>query len=152
MEHGFYFTTTNSKIIEFIWNVTHCDPMDCSPPRLLCPWDFPGKNSGVGCHFLLHGIFLDQGLNPRLLHWQVDSLLPRHHRSIKPTLHTTCIFIHQMWTRLPFVHQTQWTWWVMNLTTTTGSHFSWLEENQLLPRLGPLGCVSPAIPFPYSTW
>ena len=26
-------------------------------PRLLCPWDSPGKNSGVGCHFLLQGIF-----------------------------------------------------------------------------------------------
>ena len=30
--------------------------------RLLCPCDSPGKNSGVGCHFLLHGIFLTQGL------------------------------------------------------------------------------------------
>ena len=35
--------------------------------RLLCPWDFPGKNSGVGCHFLLQGIFLTQGWNPHLL-------------------------------------------------------------------------------------
>ena len=32
------------------------------PARLLCPWDFPGKNATVGCHFLLQGIFLDQGL------------------------------------------------------------------------------------------
>ena len=32
--------------------------MDCSPPRLLCPWDSPGKNTGVGCHVLLQGIFL----------------------------------------------------------------------------------------------
>ena len=29
--------------------------------RLLCPWDFPGKNTGVGCHFLLQGIFPTQG-------------------------------------------------------------------------------------------
>ena len=29
--------------------------------RLLCPWDPPGKNTGVGCHFLLQGIFLTQG-------------------------------------------------------------------------------------------
>ena len=35
---------------------------------LLCPWDFPGKNTGVGCHFLLQGIFLTQGLNLGLLH------------------------------------------------------------------------------------
>ena len=31
--------------------------------RLVCPWDFPGKNTGVGCHFLLQRIFLTQGLN-----------------------------------------------------------------------------------------
>ena len=40
--------------------------MDCSP-RLLCPWDFPGKNSGVGCHFLLQEIFPTQGSNACLL-------------------------------------------------------------------------------------
>ena len=32
---------------------TLCDPTDGSPPRLPCPWDSPGKNIGVGCHFLL---------------------------------------------------------------------------------------------------
>ena len=37
-------------------------------PRLLCPWDFPVKNTGVGCHFLLKGIFPTQGSNPHLLH------------------------------------------------------------------------------------
>ena len=44
------------------------------PARLLCPWDSPGKNIGVGCHFLLQGIFPIQGLNTSLLHWQEDSL------------------------------------------------------------------------------
>ena len=39
------------------------------PTLLLCPWDFPGKNTGVGCHFLLQGIFPTQGLNLWLLHW-----------------------------------------------------------------------------------
>ena len=34
------------------------------PTRLLCPWDSPGKNTGVGCHFLLQGIFPTQGSNP----------------------------------------------------------------------------------------
>ena len=38
------------------------------PARLLCPWDSPGKNTGVGCHFLLQGIFLTQESNPGLLH------------------------------------------------------------------------------------
>ena len=38
------------------------DPMDCLP-KLLCAWDFPSKNTGVGCHFLLQGIFPSQGSN-----------------------------------------------------------------------------------------
>ena len=38
------------------------------PARLLCPWNSPGKSPGVGCHFLLQGIFLIQGSNPGLLH------------------------------------------------------------------------------------
>ena len=37
------------------------------PTRLLCPWDSPGKNSGVGCHALLQGIFSTQGSNPHVL-------------------------------------------------------------------------------------
>ena len=56
-------------------------PHGLEPTRLLCPWDFPGKNTGVRCHALLQGIFPTQGWNPcllRLLHWQVDSL-PRNH-------------------------------------------------------------------------
>ena len=48
--------------------------MDCSPPWRLYSGDFPGKNTGVGCHFLLQGIFPTQRSNPRLLHWQADSL------------------------------------------------------------------------------
>ena len=36
--------------------------------RFLNPWDFPGKNTGVGCHFLLQEIFPTQGLNPGLSH------------------------------------------------------------------------------------
>ena len=53
-------------------------PHGLQPSRLLCPWDFSGKNTRVGCHFLLQGIFPTWGLNQqllRLLHWQVDSLL-----------------------------------------------------------------------------
>ena len=47
--------------------LTFFNPMDCSPTRLLCPWDFPGKDTGVGCHALLQEIFLTQGLNLELL-------------------------------------------------------------------------------------
>ena len=44
------------------------DPMDCSPPGSSVHGDSPGKNTGVGCHALLQGIFPIQGLNPGLLH------------------------------------------------------------------------------------
>jgi len=47
----------------------------------------PGKNTGVGCYFLLKGIFLTKGLNPpflRLLHWQAASLPLSHLGSLYP--------------------------------------------------------------------
>ena len=59
---------------------TLSNPMDCSPPRLLCPWASPGKNTGVGCHFLLQGIFPIQVSNLHLLHWQANSLPLTHPR------------------------------------------------------------------------
>ena len=42
-------------------------PHGLQPPRLLWPWDSPGKNIGMGCHALLQGILLTQELNSRLL-------------------------------------------------------------------------------------
>ena len=56
-------------------------PHGLQPTRLLCPWNFPGKSAGVGCHILVQGIFPTHGLYPQLLHllhWQADSL-PLHH-------------------------------------------------------------------------
>ena len=55
--------------------------MDCSPPGSSVHGILPVKNTGVGCHFLLQGIFPTQGSDLSLLcllHWQVDSL-PLHH-------------------------------------------------------------------------
>ena len=65
---------TLSRVRLFVtpWTLAH---------QALCPWDSPGKNTGVGCHFFLQGIFPTQGLNPlllRLWHCQVDSL-PLYH-------------------------------------------------------------------------
>ena len=54
------------------------------PARLLGPWDIPGKNTGVGCHFLLQGIFLPQGWNPDLLRWQGNSLPLAHQGRLTP--------------------------------------------------------------------
>ena len=43
-------------------------PWTVACTKLLHPWDFPGKSTGVGCHFVLQGIFSTQGSNPGLLH------------------------------------------------------------------------------------
>ena len=82
-----------SHVIYFLFFLHHSKVHVCSavsyslrlhglgPTTLLCPWNFPGKRTGVGCHFLLQGIFLTQGLNPSvlcLLHWLADSLPLNH--------------------------------------------------------------------------
>ena len=59
-------------------------PHGLQPAKLLCPKNFSGKNTGVGCHCPPQGIFPIQGLNPCLwclLHQQADSLPLRHLRS-----------------------------------------------------------------------
>ena len=64
--------------------------------RPLHPWASPGKNTRVGCHALLQGIFLTQGLNPgllHLLHWQAGSLPLA--QSGKPMLYIHTLFSHQ---------------------------------------------------------
>ena len=51
--------------------------------RFLCPWDFPGKNTGLCCHFLLQGIFPIHGLNLGLLHcWQMLYQVNRQGRAL----------------------------------------------------------------------
>ena len=76
-----------------------CDPMNCSPPDV-CLWDFPGKNTGVGHHFLLQGIFLTQGQNLHLLlllHCQAYSLPLNHLGSLHTCICThihMCAYVH----------------------------------------------------------
>ena len=48
-------------------------PRGPQPTGLLCSWNLSPKNTGVGCHFLLQGIFPTQGSNLLLLRWQADS-------------------------------------------------------------------------------
>ena len=57
--------------------LTLCNSLDSSLPDFSVHGIFQAKNTGIGCHFLLQGIFPTQGSNPHLLyllHWQVDSL------------------------------------------------------------------------------
>ena len=65
------------------------------PTRLLRPLDFPGKNTGVGCHFLLQGIFPAQGSNSGLPHCR-QTLYPLRHQGLPSPLclcnsHHSCV-------------------------------------------------------------
>ena len=84
-------TTTGGSINVFLsperkWNChsfvsNSLWPHGLWPSKLFCPWDSPGKNTGVGYHSLPQGIFLTQGSNPCLfclLHWQAGSLPLAH--------------------------------------------------------------------------
>ena len=80
------YVDSSSVVVE--WVSDACSVMSDSlrlhgleSTRFLCPWDFPGKDTGLGCHFLLQGIFPTQRSNPHLLyllHWQIVSLQLSH--------------------------------------------------------------------------
>ena len=81
-------SVTREETLRAQLHLALCDPMDCSTP-VRCLWNFPGKNAGMGFHFLLQLIFPTQGLKLKflnLLHWQADSLALSHQGS--PTLYT----------------------------------------------------------------
>ena len=64
------------------------------PTRLLCPWDSPGKNTGVGCQVLLQGIFPTQGSHLHLLcllHWQ---MVLYHQRPLEEAYRVACIWAY----------------------------------------------------------
>ena len=71
-------------------------PHGLQPARLLCSWDSPGKTTGVGCHFLLQGIFLTQGMNLSILYhrWILYHL---HHQGSQLRLDWKpkhCVHVH----------------------------------------------------------
>ena len=71
-------------------------PHGLQPTRLLCLWDFPGKNTRVSCHFLLQGVFPTLGLNPSLLcllHCR-RILYLLIHPGCPPTVHRVPISLH----------------------------------------------------------
>ena len=67
-EKTFLFANYANKVKVIQSCPTLCDLMDCSPPD--SSWNSTAKNSGVGSHSLLQGIFLTQGLNTGLLHFR----------------------------------------------------------------------------------
>ena len=63
-------THTHTHIHACMWAQscpTLCDPMNCSLPDSFGPWNFPGKNTGVSCHFLLQGNLPDSGIKSSTL-------------------------------------------------------------------------------------
>ena len=68
---GFPFPSPMHESEKWKWNRSvvsdSSQPHGLQPTRLLCPWDFPGRSTGMGCHCLLQGIFPTQGLNLCLL-------------------------------------------------------------------------------------
>ena len=73
---------TQIQVEVFVFSrVGLCHPYRLQPSRILCPWDSPGKNTAVGCHFSSPGGLPDPGIDPSLLQlllWQVDSLQLSH--------------------------------------------------------------------------
>ena len=68
--------------------LTLCDPMVCSPPGSSVPGDSPDKNTRVGCHALLQGIFPTQDLNPGLPHCRWILYLRNHQEISYPLSHS----------------------------------------------------------------
>ena len=73
-------------------------PHELQPTRLLCPWDSPGKNTGVGCHFLLQGIFLRHRLNPGLPHCRQILYTPNHQGSPENVITTQISLLSMFFT------------------------------------------------------
>ena len=90
--------------------------MDCSPPGSSVHGDSPGKNTGVGCHALLRGIFPTQGLNPGLPHcrWILYHL---SHQGSPKILE---------WVAYPFSRGSSWPWNQTGVSCLAGRFFtSW---------------------------
>ena len=97
-----------------------CDPWTIAR-QISSLWNFSGKNSGVGCHFLLGGIFPTQGMNPHLLQWQSDSLINTNvNKNCNTVIHFIlslyhCLQVVKGWCNHPHlsdkeieVHEAEW--------------------------------------------
>ena len=90
-------------LVAQLW-LSLCDPMDCSPPGSSIHRHSPGKNSGVGCHSVLQGIFLTQGLNSGLPHCRQILYCLSHQGSPRILEWVTCPF------SMGFSWPRNWTW------------------------------------------
>ena len=75
--HPTFLTYMQSQSVKVL--VVQLYPILFDP--MVCPWKSPGKNPGVGCHFLVQGIFLTQGSNLGLLHCRQILYILSHQES-----------------------------------------------------------------------
>ena len=68
LPHWLFTTLGKGESVSHLLVSDSLRPHGLKPTRLLCPWNSPGKNTGVGCHSLLQGIFPTQGSNLGFLH------------------------------------------------------------------------------------
>ena len=109
--------------------------------RVLCPWDFPGTNTGMDCHFLLQGIFQRWDLCLlQLLHWEADSLPLRHLGSCSPAIENTydlsCLTL-SFWSSSSWGDEMLWVCGLVQFSSV----------GQSCPTLcNPMGCSTPGLP------
>ena len=117
--------------------------------RLLCPWNSPGKNTGVGSHSFLQGIFLTLGLDPYLLHCRQILYCLSHQgsSSIHIVLYINYISIkvekilikntHKFMYVSLSIHSSigipLWTGWLHNLLSKAGRYWKWKKMLLLIP-------------------
>ena len=112
------------------------------PTRLLCPWNFPGKSTGVGCHFLLQGIFQTQGSNLGLLHCrQVLYHLSYQGSQVRTALSTSYILSHLSLTNVLL-------WWLSGEESICQCRRH--EDSSSIPGLGRSPGEGNDTPFQYS--
>ena len=96
--------------------LTLCDPCGLKPASLLCPWNSPGSYTGVGCHSLLQGIFLTQGLNLGPLHCRqiLYHLSHQGHPNAKVKVAQWCPTLCDQWTiqSIEFSRPEYWSGWI----------------------------------------
>ena len=104
--------------------LTLCDSMDCSPPGSYVHGDSPGKNTGMGCHALLQGIFPIQRSNLHLLHllhWQAGSLPSDPSGKLKNTGMGSLSLLQGNFPTQESNHGLPHCWWILYQLSYSGS-------------------------------
>ena len=100
---------------------------------LLLPWDFPGKNTGVGSHFILQGIFLTQRSNPSLLHCRQTLYHLSHQGSYLEEINLNVHWEDWYWSWAPKIWPPDTKSWLFGKDTDDGK--DWGQEEKEAKRM-----------------